>query len=45
MRALLAGAGAAFEFAQQEGDHSWAYAAAGMARLIAQFREGGRLHG
>ena len=45
MRALLAGAGVAFEFAQHEGDHSWAYAADGMARLIAQFREGGRRHG
>ena len=40
MRALLADAGVAFEFAQHEGDHSWAYAAEGMTRLIAQFREG-----
>ena len=31
MRALLQEAGVAFEFAQREGDHSWAYAAEGMS--------------
>ena len=45
MRALLEGAGVAFQFAQHEGDHTWAYAAEGMGRLIAQFREGARRHG
>ncbi len=44
MRALLAGAGAAFEFAQHEGDHSWRYAVEGMTRLAAQFRAGVRGH-
>jgi putative tributyrin esterase len=38
MRDLLRDAGASYEFAEHEGDHSWTYAAAGMARLIAQFR-------
>jgi putative tributyrin esterase len=45
MRALLADAGGAFEFAQCEGDHSWAYAADGMTRLIAQFQKGQERHG
>jgi putative tributyrin esterase len=45
MRALLEGAGVAVQFAQHEGGHTWAYAAAGMGRLIAQFRVGARRHG
>ena len=45
MRALLEEAGASFDLAQRDGDHSWAYAAEGMRRLIAQFREGARHHG
>jgi S-formylglutathione hydrolase len=39
MRDLLRDGGASYEFAEQEGDHSWAYAAESMARLIAQFRK------
>jgi hypothetical protein len=39
MRDLLRDAGASYEFAEHDGDHSWAYAAEGMARLIAQFRK------
>jgi putative tributyrin esterase len=45
MRALLVDAGAAFEFAQHEGDHSWRYAVEGMTRLVAQFRAEVRGHG
>jgi putative tributyrin esterase len=45
MRTLLEEAGAEFRFARQSGDHGWAYAAEGMARLIARFREEARGHG
>jgi S-formylglutathione hydrolase FrmB len=38
MQDLLQRAGARYTFAEQDGDHSWSYAAEGMARLIAQFR-------
>jgi S-formylglutathione hydrolase len=40
MRDLLQQTGASYAFAEHEGDHSWSYAAAAMARLIAQFRKG-----
>jgi putative tributyrin esterase len=39
MRDLLADAGAAFEFTCESGDHSWSYAASGMARLIEKWKE------
>jgi S-formylglutathione hydrolase len=39
MRDLLRQAGARYAFAEHEGDHSWSYASAAMARLVAQFRQ------
>lgn len=44
MCALLKEAGAEVQFARHEGDHSWPYAADGMARLIAQSKAATR-HG
>ena len=45
MSELLDAAGADFQFAYQDGAHNWDYAAAGMARLIAQSKERSGRHG